>query len=211
MSITASKRRKSAPTLSSSVAYCSNHRKGCVRAVQVQQQLGGSNCGLFAIANATEFCFRFQTSHAIYKQLSTRKHLMNCFWVQKLLSFPKQKTVEAKHVIFATTDVKVYCVCRLPEDKRQKMAKCPVCSEWFHEKCLDIPGDVFCRKAVMYDQNAPIRKLLNFYVIGRSTVVVVNLGSCCYNITTQFYQDCSLCHGAIYSLANNLCLTNDSD
>ena len=113
-----------------------------LRAMQAQQQSGGSDCGLFAIANATELCFGLQPSHSVYNQSSMREHLINCFSHHKLLPFPKQ-TVDTKPTLLSTTEVKVYCICRLPEDNRQKMARCVSCLEWFHQKCLNIPANAF--------------------------------------------------------------------
>ena len=129
--------------------------------MQAQQQSGGSDCGLFAIANATELCFGLQPSHAVYDQLCMREHLINCFSHHKLLPFPKQ-TVETKPTLLSTTEVKVYCICtRLPEDNRQKMARCVGCFEWFHQKCLNVPASVFRKKTktVSHVQNVPINIL----------------------------------------------------
>ena len=118
-----------------------------VRSIQVQQQCSGSDCGLFAVANATELCFGSQPGHAIYKQSCMREHLMTCFLTQELLPFPKEKEAsKAKPEVLSTTQVQIYCTCRLIEDKRQKMAKCVVCLEWFHARYVQIPKDVFQRK-----------------------------------------------------------------
>ena len=78
--------------------------------LQAQQQSGGSDCGLFAIANAIELCFGLQPSHAVYDQSSMREHLINCFSHHKLLPFPKQN-VETKPALLSTTEVKVYSIC----------------------------------------------------------------------------------------------------
>ena len=112
------------------------------------QQTGSNDCGLFAIANATELCFGGNPSSVIYDQASMRKHLLNCFLQDKLTPFPKEDVrVEISSEVDGTSEIEVYCSCRLPEDKKQRMAKCMKCLEWFHEKCLKIPKSVFSRKS----------------------------------------------------------------
>ena len=126
----------------------SNQKKIILRSMNCQQQTGSNDCGLFAIANATELCFGGKPSSVIYDQSSMRKHLQNCFLQDKLTPFPKEDVrVEISSEVDGTSEIKVYCSCRLPEDKKQRMAKCMKCSEWFHEKCLKIPKSVFSRKS----------------------------------------------------------------
>ena len=31
---------------------------------------------------------------------------------------------------------KIFCDCRMPNDKDLSMVKCNVCSQWYHHKCL---------------------------------------------------------------------------
>lgn len=122
-----------------------------LRRMQVQQQSGGSDCGLFAIANATELCFGMQPNEALYDQTKMRKHLLNCFLSHKLVPFPKQKNkTRMEGGAVEIMEIKVYCVCRLPEDRLQKMARCQSCLEWFHQNCVQIPADVFNKKKTAF-------------------------------------------------------------
>ena len=126
----------------------SNQKKIILRSMHCPQQTGSNDCGLFAIAHATELCFGGNPSSVIYDQASMRKHLLNCFLQDKLTPFPKEDVrVEISSEVDGISEIKVYCSCRLPEDKKQRMAKCMKCSEWFHEKCLKIPKSVFSRKS----------------------------------------------------------------
>ena len=47
--------------------------------------------------------------------------------------------------------VDVFCVCRYPDvditDHFDDMASCALCGEWFHQHCLDIPNQIFKKKA----------------------------------------------------------------
>ncbi len=38
---------------------------------------------------------------------------------------------------------KVEVFCRMPEDRKKKMAQCSRCKDWFHESCQKIPAAVF--------------------------------------------------------------------
>ncbi len=48
-----------------------------------------------------------------------------------------------------THSVKVYCSCRLPLDRRQKMAHCSLCGMWYHKACANILDSVFRKKAIL--------------------------------------------------------------
>ena len=75
-----------------------------------------------------------------------REHLLNCFKNRMLLPFPGSKRCNAnKCTVIATTTIKLYCICRFPEDKKQKMAQCGKCDEWYHKECEQIPEAVFKR------------------------------------------------------------------
>ena len=57
---------------------------------KVQQQPNSSDCGLFAIAHAVEFCFNPKTYNAKQKIGSIRKHLTACLENEKFQPFPKE-------------------------------------------------------------------------------------------------------------------------
>lgn len=56
--------------------------------VPVQKQLGGSDCGLFAIANATAIAFGRDPSKEVYQQSLMRNHAITCFEQKKMELFP---------------------------------------------------------------------------------------------------------------------------
>lgn len=39
--------------------------------------------------------------------------------------------------------IPLFCICRLPDNREEKMGKCEECKEWFHKSCLSIPKKVF--------------------------------------------------------------------
>ncbi len=60
--------------------------------MNVQQQKGASDCGLFAIANATTLCHGENPVMYEYHQEAMRSHLLACLQIKALLPFPARKT-----------------------------------------------------------------------------------------------------------------------
>ena len=59
---------------------------------RVQQQHSGVECGIFAIAYATEFVFNQYTGNELeFDRFVMRDHLLMCFQNQDLIPFPKLK------------------------------------------------------------------------------------------------------------------------
>ena len=60
---------------------------------RVQQQHSGVDCGIFAIAYATEFVFKQYTGneHIEFDRSVMRDRLLMCFQNQDLIPFPKLK------------------------------------------------------------------------------------------------------------------------
>ena len=57
----------------------SSSKEIMINYVNVQQQSGGSDCGLFAIAFATCLCESQNPSLVYFCQKQMRSHLMSCF------------------------------------------------------------------------------------------------------------------------------------
>ena len=59
---------------------------------RVQQQHSGVDCGIFAVAYATEFVFNQYTGNELeFDRSVMRDHLLMCFQNQDLIPFPKLK------------------------------------------------------------------------------------------------------------------------
>ena len=56
--------------------------------VPMQQQSGGTDCGVFAIAVMTSLVFNDDPSEITYQQASLRSHLVKCFSSGELTTFP---------------------------------------------------------------------------------------------------------------------------
>ena len=103
-------------------------------------QNGGSDCGVFAIAYATDLCYGNCPSTLQYCQDRLRAHLIRCLKSKHMIPFPSRCRRPGKpHV----ETISVYCSCRLPESDDEKMAACDKCGEWYHLSCAKIPPEVF--------------------------------------------------------------------
>ncbi|CAF2543573.1 unnamed protein product [Rotaria sp. Silwood2] len=56
----------------------------------VQQQIGGNDCGLFALAFATSLCYKDVPSLMFYDQLSLRDHYVKCIENNEIRPFPSK-------------------------------------------------------------------------------------------------------------------------
>ena len=71
-------------------AYSSYGSQIEVHVPHIQQQKGYEDCGVFAIAFATEICFgNAMAVHVRFKQTKMRAHLKNCMKNKRLTSFPQ--------------------------------------------------------------------------------------------------------------------------
>ncbi len=107
-----------------------------------QRQVGGVDCGLFAIAACTSLCFGNNPSDCHYDQSKMRSHFELCLSSGKLNEFPYTVKGSNKKK-FKRVSVPLYCSCRLPDNNAEKMAECSSCREWLHKTCMQIPPDVF--------------------------------------------------------------------
>ena len=110
--------------------------------MDVQQQQGGADCGLFAIANATSICFGLDPVHVTYQQCNMRDHLLKCIEANQLTPFPQE---EKRRVITSSCKrwdhVNVSCKRRLPDDGQKndsvlimsRVVSCTLCKETHHQ------------------------------------------------------------------------------
>lgn len=106
-----------------------------------KQQRNSIDCAVFAIANATEFCYSGRTDFIDFDQSKLRSHWLECLQKNHISPFPRlqsrpKKTREEVDV----TDVNVYCICRLPDNYGNVM-DCDKCGNWYHCSCVGKPND----------------------------------------------------------------------
>ena len=64
------------------------HPRAAITVVNSQKQEGASECGLFALANATAIAFGLDSSNINFNQAAMRAHLVQCFKEGKMALFP---------------------------------------------------------------------------------------------------------------------------
>lgn len=103
-----------------------------------QQQTNSVDCGLFAIANAIEFINEGKIKYTDFDTSKMRDHLYNCLVDGFVSPFPRKSDRKKK---MKTDDdisiIKVYCVCRLPENFSD-MCQCDICDTYYHYVCEDV-------------------------------------------------------------------------
>ena len=113
----------------------------------VQQQRGGNDCGLFAIAFAFDIAVGVDPQYVRYVQPDMRKHLVACFKKGEITAFPRHfgGAKGIRKCKSSVTSFLVYCVCRQPESFGQRMVQCNHCQQWFHCECMNLkrPGRQF--------------------------------------------------------------------
>lgn len=105
---------------------------------EMSRQSNGVDCGLYAIATATDLCFGYSPSERNYDQLQLRPHLLECIKNQHMEPFPATKIARTNIVYYA---LNIYCYCRKPAD--DSMIDCIVCHESFHFHCTPYKGGDF--------------------------------------------------------------------
>ena len=107
----------------------------------VQQQYGGADCGLFAIAQATSIANGIDPRKVKYDQTKMRGHLVTCLESNDLTPFPHANTLRPVMVVAQHHQITKYCKCKkyIPSSE---MVECDVCKQWYHYKCVGFPNDI---------------------------------------------------------------------
>ena len=99
---------------------------------KVQKQIGGSDCGLFAVAFATAIVFGIKPEQCVFNQQVMRSHLVRCFEERTISMFPMKLNRHCRTLKMNFDSIKVFCQCRMPEFSSSKWIQCSSCHEWFH-------------------------------------------------------------------------------
>ena len=106
-----------------------------IETMNVQKQLGGSDCGLFALAFITAVLNNQDPTAQCFEQNKMRRHLIECLERKTPFPVPITKRQQRQGDILHTMVVPIYCVCHLPDDGSQ-MVQCSNCFKWYHVKCV---------------------------------------------------------------------------
>lgn len=106
---------------------------------KVQRQVGINDCGLFALAFATDLCHGLDPVNQKYEQKSMRQHYVRCLENGAMVPFPKTTRRVPFHISCNKSSVAIYCLCRMPYDKEEYVQCSYRCRAWYHTSCVNIP------------------------------------------------------------------------
>ena len=108
--------------------------------MNIQTKLNSSDCGLFAIACATELVCGKDPVLCHWEPLQMRPHLIQCLVNGTMQRFPstKKRRIGFGQRVRKSESEKLYCICRLPNDKLRPMIKCSLCGKWYHSDCVKV-------------------------------------------------------------------------
>lgn len=112
-----------------------------INVVNVQRQREASDCGLFALAMATDLCQQVDPVNLYYHQDQMRAHLKECFEQSNITPFPSTLNSKKNNErVVSSTEVEIYCLCRQPEVL--PMIECDNCKTWYHADCASVSEHV---------------------------------------------------------------------
>jgi hypothetical protein len=123
-------------------------KKITVKVINVQQQCGSTQCGLFALAFASDLCADRDPFTRVYFESKFRSHLLKCFVAQEIDSFPSRERKNLPERSVTEVSLNLFCVCRQPEEL--PMVSCDRCCEWYHKGCMSIPEEVFSDPSIKW-------------------------------------------------------------
>lgn len=110
--------------------------------VDVMRQRNSHDCGLHALATATDIAFSKDPAKSQWEPTLMRPHLMNCLQQRKMAPFPvaKERRIPFGSRIKTYDDINIHCSCRMPCKSRETdpMIQCDLCRTWFHGRCINI-------------------------------------------------------------------------
>jgi hypothetical protein len=110
-----------------------------VKKVAVQQQLPGTeDCGLFAVAYATDICYGKDPGKARFDQTMMKNHFKDCLERGSIHPFPQKSKKVPKPSSPVDINIEVFCMCKMPESYDQSMVQCDTCDGWYHKSCVGI-------------------------------------------------------------------------
>ena len=114
--------------------------------MNIQPQTNGNDCGLFAVACATELVHGFDPVSCHWDTPKMRQHLLVSLEKGYLDRFPCIKRKRTRFGCRVRKSIKetLYCTCRMPNDKSKPMIFCDQCRKWFHKQCEGLnPSESF--------------------------------------------------------------------
>ncbi len=108
--------------------------------MNIARQPNSFDCGVIAIANATEIAFGYSPLQCIWDASLMRSHLVKCLEEGKMTRFPmlRERRLGFGRTIKAFVEEEIHCICRMPDNKEETMIRCSMCHMWCHSSCMNI-------------------------------------------------------------------------
>lgn len=103
--------------------------------VNIQWQPTDCECGLFAIAVATELANGNNPSKFRFSVEKMRQHVLECFENENFVMFPSSDRVITEKYNKVVVE-SLFCTCYMPFDEKQKMRSCDHCQILHHLDCF---------------------------------------------------------------------------
>lgn len=125
-----------------SAAYGRGNNKINLVLPHIQQQDNSVDCGVFAIANLVEFCFKGTIDTDItFKSEMMREHLLKCLIKKKFEPFPRKNKSKICQKKPMTLDIYLDCSKCSLSNIYDDMISCEFCTKWFHNSCVGLDDD----------------------------------------------------------------------
>ena len=127
--------------------YADNSMQLEVEVPKIQQQLGWTDCGLFAVAVVTAIAIGSDPVYLTWIQGNMRAHMIQCIETEVITPFPSitrgKRTGEIPNPHKYVIDC--ICHCNLPEfayteDGSAYVVQCDICKFWYHNQCYNLPN-----------------------------------------------------------------------
>ena len=111
--------------------------------MNIQTQTNSSDCGVFALAAAVELVEGHNPVVCYWDCTRMRSHLLQCLMEGRMIRFPliKQRHIRFGQSIRKSEVEKIYCLCRMPNDKALQMVECTRCLKWYHNNCVELKSE----------------------------------------------------------------------
>ena len=108
--------------------------------INIQRQPNKRDCGLFAIAVATELANGRDPVLCYWDVTAMRSNLSSFLQAGVLSCFPlaKPRRVPVSSTFKNKTNKTVFCVCWLVNEPSKPMIKCDKCKAWYHYQCVGL-------------------------------------------------------------------------
>ena len=105
--------------------------------MNVFMQPNCNDCGIYAIANATELACGADPVRCNWDVHIMRQHLIQCFENEVLTEFPKigERCVRLGTRVHKSSTFSILCICRTINDPSKSMIECVRCLKWYHKVC----------------------------------------------------------------------------